>query len=154
MCRERERDSKSSEVASDAKNFEHKSIFKKARTTGLSFVSRAATKKERRSKETETDVPELDFISNLCTGAGGQGVMKRELLMTKKPTSWLQGYERFFLSYHFTFLSTGGWTFPSGREMAGGDKDHVKTRFQRQNRLYCPILNSQRGSHQAFGEHA
>lgn len=24
--------------------------------------------------------------------------------------------------------------------MAGGDKDHVKTRFQRQNRLYCPIL--------------
>lgn len=44
------------------------------------------------------------------------------------------------LSYLLPFFSTGGWTFPSGRGMAGGDKDHVKTRFQRQNRLYCPIL--------------
>lgn len=46
---------------------------KKLETTGLSFVSRAATKEERRSKETKTDVPELDFISNLCTGPGGGG---------------------------------------------------------------------------------
>lgn len=99
-----------------------------------SFVRKQSNKKRR--KETGTNVPELDFISNLCTGpgGGGKGVMKRELLMTKKPTSWLQGS-----LIPFTFFSTGGWTFPSGRGMAG-DKDHVKTRFQRQNRLYCPIL--------------
>lgn len=47
-----------------------------------------------------------------------------------QPAGW-QGYERFFLSYPLPFFPTGGWTFPSGRGMAGGDKDHVKTRFQR-----------------------
>lgn len=135
MCREKDSKSKVVRLLPTPKISSTSRFSKKLETTGLSFVSRAATKEERRSKETKTDVPELDFISKVCTGAGGQGGMKRELLMTKKPTSWLQGS-----LIPFTFFSTGGWTFPSGRGMAGGDKDHVKTRFQRQNRLYCPIL--------------
>lgn len=28
---------------------------------------------KKRKKETKTDVPELDFISKVCTGGGGQG---------------------------------------------------------------------------------
>lgn len=46
---------------------------KKLETTAPSFVSRAATKKERRSKKTKTVVPELDFISKVCTRVGGMG---------------------------------------------------------------------------------
>lgn len=116
---------------------------KKLETTGRSFVSRT-TKKER-SKETKTDVPELDFISTVrCVRGRGRGArgMKRELLMTKKPTSCPAARVRTFLSLipFYLFFSPVGWNFPSGRGMAGGDKDHVKTRFQRQNRLYCPIL--------------
>lgn len=36
-----------------------------------SFVRKQSNKKRR--KETGTNVPELDFISKVCTGGGGQG---------------------------------------------------------------------------------
>lgn len=45
--------------------------------------------------------------------------MKRELLMTKKANQ-LAGKGTNLLSYLLPFLSTGGWTFPSGRGMARG----------------------------------
>lgn len=84
-------------------------VSRKTQTTARSFVSRAATKKERRSKETKTDVPELDFISNLCTGPGGGARGNEKGTPDDQKANQLAARVRTFShTFYLFFLQEGG----------------------------------------------